>query len=297
MRNDGFARALGWVSLALGTAQLAAPGAVSRLSGVDDSPAAKWITRLAGGREMLHAALLLGGRTPARWAWTRVAGDALDLTLLGTALARRKGGRRRRAAAATAAITGITALDLLCALRGSPPGRGPLRLHASITINRPRQEVYLFWRNLENLPAFMVHLESVHAVGARHSRWRAKGPMTDVEWEAEIVDDREGELIAWSSVGDSAVTTSGTVAFTDGPDGRGTVVDVDMEYTVPGRALGAAVAKMVGEHPDQQIRDDLRRLKQVMETGEVVRSEGSPEGPRASRQIRQRPAQPTGARS
>ncbi|MFI6789706.1 SRPBCC family protein [Nonomuraea sp. NPDC050383] len=295
--TDRLARTLGWVSLALGTAQLAATDAVTRLAGVDDSPAAKGVTRLVGGRELLHAGMLLGGRTPARWAWTRVAGDAIDLAVLGAALARRTGERRRRVTAATAAIAGITALDLLCAVRGAGPGRGPLRLHASITINRPREEVYRFWRDLENLPTFMAHLESVREVGEGRSLWKARGPVTDLRWEAEIIDDRAGELIAWGSVRGATVTTGGRVAFTDGPGGRGTVVDVAMEYTVPGRALGAAFAKLLGEHPEQQVRDDLRRFKQVMETGEVVRSDASPEGTRALRQLRQRPAQPVGGRS
>ena len=297
MRTDRFARTLGWVSLALGTAQLTAPRTISRLSGIDDSPAAARITKAVGGREMLHAALMLGGREPARWAWTRVAGDAMDLTLLGKAMARREGARRRRVAATMAAVTGITALDLLCAVRGNGSGGGPLKLHASIAINRPREEVFLFWRNLENLPAFMTHLESVRALGEGRSRWTAKGPASDLVWEAEILDERAGELIAWGSVRGSRITTSGTVSFTDGPAGRGTVVDVIMQYGVPGRMLGAAVAKMLGEHPEQQVRDDLRRFKQVMETGEVLRSEGSPEGTRALRQLRQRPAQPVGGRS
>ncbi|MEU8108132.1 SRPBCC family protein [Nonomuraea muscovyensis] len=297
MRTDSLPRVLGWASLGLGAAQLATPDTVTRLCGVDDSPAARGITRLVGGRELLHAAPLLGGREPARWAWTRVAGDALDLSLLGAALSGRRGARRRRVAAAMAAVAGITALDLLCAVRGARSATGPLTLHASITINRPREEVYAFWRDLENLPTFMIHLESVRTVGAGRSRWQAKGPATDVVWEAEIIDDRVGELIAWASVRGGVVNTRGMVSFTDGPAGRGTVVDVAMDYTVPGRALGAAVAKMLGEHPEQQVRDDLRRFKQILETGEVLRSDGSPEGTRALRQLRQRPAQPVGGRS
>ncbi|WP_336213877.1 SRPBCC family protein [Nonomuraea sp. LPB2021202275-12-8] len=297
MRTDGFARALGWVSLALGAAQLTAPRAISRLSGVDDHPAAARITKLVGGRELMHAALMLGGRQPARWAWSRVAGDAMDLALLGTALTGRSGGRRRRVAAATAAVTGITALDVLCAVRGSRARRGPLKLRASIMINRPRDEVYLFWRDLENLPTFMTHLKSVQVRSERRSRWTAKGPAADLVWEAEILDERAGEVIVWGSVRGSDVTTSGSVSFIDGPNGHGTRVDVTTQYGMPGRTLGAAIARMLGEHPEQQIRDDLRRFKQVMETGEVLRSDASPEGTHTLRQLGQRPAQPVGGRS
>ncbi|MGW2148389.1 SRPBCC family protein [Nonomuraea bangladeshensis] len=297
MMTDRLGRALGWTSLALGTAQLAAPRAVTRLCGVDDAPGATTIARLAGGRELLHAALLLGGKTPARWTWTRMAGDAMDLGLLGTAAATRTGARRRRALCALGTVAGIAALDAACTGMRARKARSPLQVRASITINKPRAEVYRFWRDLENLPTFMTHLESVRTLGGGRSRWRAKGPVVDLEWEAEIIDERAGDLIAWRSVPGKGVRNAGLVSFTDGPGGRGTVVDVSLEYGMRGRKLAAAVARMLGEHPEQQVRDDLRRFKQVMETGEVVRSEGSPEGHRARRQLHQRPAQPIGARA
>ncbi|MFI7641733.1 SRPBCC family protein [Nonomuraea sp. NPDC049400] len=309
-KSDTLARALGWVSLALGAAQLAAPRMVNRLSGVDDSRLASTVTRMAGTRELMHAAALLGSRRPGPWTWGRVAGDALDLAVLGRAMANRSGRsarsgrcdrsarRRRRAVAATAAVTGITALDLATALYSSGLGvRRPMRLQASITVNRPREEVYAFWRDLENLPAFMLHLESVRTTGERHSRWRAMVATADVEWAAEILDEQAGELIAWRSVRGSMINTSGSVRFTEGPAGRGTTVHLTLEYRGRGRALGAAVAGMLGEYPQQQVRDDLRRFKQIMETGEVLLAEGSPEGVRLLSRLRQRPAQPVGGRS
>ncbi|MFD0684551.1 SRPBCC family protein [Actinomadura fibrosa] len=295
--TDRLARALGWTSLALGTAQLAAPRAVTGLCGVDDAPEATTVARLVGGRELLHAALLLGAKNPAPWAWTRVAGDAMDLGVLGRAAANRTGARRTRALTALGAVAGLTVLDAACARRGTAKAKGPLQMRASITVNRPREEVYLFWRELENLPSFMVHLDTVRSLDRRRSHWRAKGPMVDLEWEAEIIDERAGDLIAWRSVPGKGVSTAGLVGFTDGPGGRGTVVDVSLEFGMRGRRLAAAVARMFGEHPEQQVRDDLRRFKQVMETGEVVRSEGSPEGHRALRQLHQHPAQPIGGRT
>ncbi|AQZ62848.1 cyclase [[Actinomadura] parvosata subsp. kistnae] len=297
MMTDKLARALGWTSLALGMAQLAAPRAVTRLCGVDDAPGATAVARLVGGRELLHAALLLGAKNPAPWAWTRVAGDTMDLGVLGRAAAHRTGARRARALAALGAVAGIAALDAACARRGTAKAKGPLQVRATITVNKPREEVYRFWRDLENLPSFMVHLDSVRTLDQRRSRWKAKGPIADLEWEAEIIDEQAGDLIAWRSVPGTGVPTAGLVGFTDGPGGRGTVVDVSLEYGAPGRKLAAAVARILGEHPEQQVRDDLRRFKQVMETGEVVRSEGSPEGHRALRQLRQRPAQPIGGRA
>jgi uncharacterized membrane protein len=195
---------------------------------------------------------------------------------------------------ATAAVAGITAVDLYTAIRaGRRPWAYGLSLHAAITVKRPRDEVYGFWRDLENLPRFMIHLRSVQVIDQRRSRWIAKGPAgKDVEWDAQIVEDRPEELIAWRSAAGARVRNSGSVSFTDAPGGRGTEVRVELRFDPPGGMLGAAFARMLGEHPDQQVRDDMRRFKQVMETGEVVRSEGSPEGVHAIRQLRQRPEQP-----
>ncbi|GAA2850396.1 hypothetical protein GCM10010517_07850 [Streptosporangium fragile] len=304
--TDRLARALGWASLGLGAVQIAAPGAVGRLSGVGDSAPARGTVVLVGARELFHAALLLGGDRPAPWAWTRVAGDVLDLTMLGRVVAARTGTRRLRAVAATGVVAGIAAVDLWTALRvgrrgaGRPGGRGAggpgghvRSLRAAITVNRPRQEVYRYWHDIENLPRFMIHLESVKTTGDGHSHWKAKAPANwTVEWDAETVQDRPDEVIAWRSMPGSAVGNRGLVRFTDAPGGRGTEVRVELDYDVPGGRLGLALARLLGEHPEQQVRDDLRRFKQIVETGEVVRSEGSPEGTRALRQAMQRPAQP-----
>jgi uncharacterized membrane protein len=297
-RPDRLATGLGWASLGLGAAQLAAPDAVRRMSGVDDSASSRLLVPLVGAREMFHAAVLLGSRVPRPWVWTRVAGDVVDLAMLGCAVARRRGVRRRRAVAVTAVVAGITAVDLYTAVREA---RRPLErrrtLHAAITVKRPREEVYRFWRDLENLPTFMTHLRSVTVTNGRRSHWVARGPAgKSVEWDAEIIDDRPGELIAWRSTEDSMVRNNGFVRFSDAPGGRGTEVRVELGYHPPGGMIGVVYARLSGEHPDQQVRDDVRRFKQVMETGEVVRSDGSPEGVHAIRQLRQRPAQPVTTR-
>jgi uncharacterized membrane protein len=291
---EGLARGLGWASMGLGAVQLSAPDMVRRMSGVDHSALSRVMVPLVGVRELFHAAVLLGSRRPGPWVWTRVAGDAMDLTMLGCAVSHRRGKRRRRAMTATAAVAGITAVDLYTAIRaGRRVWAYGLSLHAAITVRRPRDEVYGFWRDLENLPRFMIHLRSVQVIDQRRSHWIAMGPAgKDVEWDAQIIEDRPEELIAWRSAAGAKVRNSGSVSFTDAPGGRGTEVRVELRFDPPGGMLGAAFARMRGEHPDQQVRDDLRRFKQVMETGEVVRSEGSPEGIHAIRQLRQRPAQP-----
>lgn len=273
--SQRLARMLGWASLGLGVAQLAAPGAVRRLSGLDDSPTARLVVPAVGARELVHAAGLLRGARPTGWVWTRVAGDALDLTALAMALARRSGTRRRRVVAVTAAVAAITAVDVFTAVRAGRGARTADRVRhvaASVTVNRKPDEVYAFWRNFENLPSFMGHLESVESIGWGRSHWRAKAPAgTTVQWEAEVIEDRPGELISWRSRAGADVTNSGSVQFAAAPGARGTEVRVELDYEPPAGRLGTRIAKLFGEEPEQQVRDDLRRLKQVMETGELAR--------------------------
>ncbi|MYS20966.1 Uncharacterized membrane protein [Streptomyces sp. DvalAA-14] len=290
---------LGWASLGLGSAEVAAPRAVSRLTGVDDSAEARTVVPLLGARELGHAALLLGSRKPAPWVWTRVAGDAIDLTALGRALAVRNGERKRRTAVATAAVAAITAADVYAAVRARRRKKDDEHtrdLHASITIDRPRAEVYRYWHDFANLPRFMAHLESVQTDADGRSHWRARGPAKrTIEWDAEITEDRPDTVISWQSTGPTLVGNTGSVRFSDAPGDRGTEVRVELAYDPPAGRAGAAVAKLLGEQPEQQVRDDLRRFKQLMEAGEVVRSDASPEGTRALRQAKQRPAQPPAA--
>jgi uncharacterized membrane protein len=154
-----------------------------------------------------------------------------------------------------------------------------VKVEKSITINRPAAELYQFWRNFENLPQFMKHLEAVTVTGQDRSRWVAKGPGgTSVEWEAEVYNEKENELIAWRSLEGSQVDNAGSVHFEAAPGGRGTVVRVVLKYDPPAGKLGALVARLFGESPEQQIDEDLRRFKQLMETGETVTTEGQPSG-------------------
>lgn len=294
------------MSLGLGVAQLAAPDTVRRMSGVDDSATSRAVVPLVGARELVHAAGLLTSRRKSVWAWTRVVGDAMDLTALGMALAHRGGRRRRRLLAVTGAVAGITVLDLLTAVQATradgtgavPTVRGArkgasMELTATTTIRKPASEVYAFWRDLENLPTFMAHLDQVRTTGDRTSHWTADAPFgKDVKWDAEITDEEPGEKIAWRSTGNADVPNAGTVRFVAAPDGVSTEVHVVLVYDIPGGAVGKAVAKYFGEEPHQQLDDDLRRLKQVLETGEVVRSDGAPWGKRARKEFPQRPAQP-----
>jgi len=159
----------------------------------------------------------------------------------------------------------------------------PLRAEKSLTINRPAEDLYHFWHDFANLPRFMKHLEAVSVSSDRRSHWVAKGPAnTHVEWDAEITEDRPNQLIAWRSLPGAQVDNSGTVRFEPATGGRGTVVQVVIDYSPPAGALGVAVAKLFGEAPQQQIEGDLRRFKNLMEASEIPTTAGQPEGKRSA---------------
>ena len=160
-----------------------------------------------------------------------------------------------------------------------------------VTIKQSPETVYQFWRRLETLPQFMEHLEAVRVTDPRHSHWVAKAPGGRVEWDAEITEDVPNERLAWQSLHGAEIENRGIVRFRPAPADRGTEVKVDVYYDAPGGAAGATIAKWFGEEPQQQVRDNLRRFKQMMETGEVVRSEGSLEG-MGQGVLKQRKAQP-----
>jgi uncharacterized membrane protein len=147
----------------------------------------------------------------------------------------------------------------------------------AVTISRPLADVYQFWQRFEEFPRFMTHLVSVTRREGDLSHWIAKGPagMT-VEWNARIINDIENELIGWQSVEGSTVATAGSVRFAS--DVRGTTVRVRLQYNPPAGKAGAAIAWLFGEEPRLQIRDDLRRVKQLMETGEIATTEGQASG-------------------
>ena len=151
--------------------------------------------------------------------------------------------------------------------------RKALKVERSVTIARARHDLYEFWRDFSNLPQFMEHLESVRVDSPTRSHWKAKAPAdTSVEWDAEIVNDVPDEIIAWKSVGDPDVANAGAVNFSDAPGDRGTIVKVTLDYEPPAGKLGALVARLFGENPDRQVREDLRKFKQLMETGAITTS-------------------------
>jgi uncharacterized membrane protein len=266
---------------------------------------------LLGLREIGHGVGILSQGQPAGAVWSRVAGDIMDLALLSTQLDD-KNPDRERTLAATMSVLGVTALDLFTARslgrpnggrngasaveptrRGLESARG-IKVKKAVTINRPVSDVYTFWRNFENLPRFMTHLESVKVFeDGKRSHWVAIGPAgVRLEWEAELVEDQSNELISWRSLPGGSVDTAGYVRFRPAPGNRGTEIVVEMRYDPPGGVIGATIAKLFGESGEQVVARDLLAFKNVMEIGEVVHSDASifhrphPARPAAEEEIR-----------
>jgi uncharacterized membrane protein len=196
----------------------------------------------------------------------------------GSALAAIGLSRRSKAGAAIAAAGGLLAFG------GTRISSTPKELHAeaSFTINVSPEEAYRFWRNFENLPRFMSHLESVRVLGDRRSEWVARGPLqTPIKWTAEIVDERENQWIVWRSDPNSLVPNNGSVQFRRAPGDRGTEVTVAIQYAPPSGPIGKTLASLFGKNPSHIVREDLRHFKQLLETGEIATTVGQSHGRRS----------------
>jgi uncharacterized membrane protein len=217
----------------------------------DDSidPAERWLS-VAGG-----AGLLL-------WGLARRSPVGVGAAVVGAGLAYR--GARGRSHVYRA-----------LGIRSVPKG---IEVRQAVTIQRPPEDVYHFWRDLTNLPRFMRHLESVERVaGQARSRWVARGPAgRRVTWEAELVEDQPPRRLAWRTVPGADVEHEGRVDFEPARGGRETVVRVRLAYRAPAGKMGALVARLLGAEPAQQVAQDLRRLAQVLEAGEIPTTAGQP---------------------
>jgi uncharacterized membrane protein len=285
---------LGCFSIGLGLTELFAPRAIAKVTGVRGNTR---LIRLFGLREIASGiGIFAQHRRPAAAVWSRVAGDVLDLAALGSAYASPKSDKGR-VFFATANVVAVTALDVICAkqLSSNDHRKGATNLVSkSLIINRSPEEIYEFWRDFENLPAFMRHLQSVRVMDDGRSHWVASGPAgTSVEWDAEIIEDRPNELIAWRSLEGADVENSGSVRFERAPGNRGTIVRVEIKYKPPGGVIGEWLAKLMGSDPEHQSLEALRCLKQLMETGEVILSDGAVWD---NGYLSQRPAQPLSAK-
>ena len=279
----------GMVVLGLGIAQLLAPRQVTRSTGVHAHPG---VVRASGALSLASALNIFNRGKPAPLGLARLACVALELTLLGRSASHAAArGRSRRLALAGAGIAAAAMLDMGSAIKQGArqtmgersTESGALAVEKCITINKSPDECYRFWRNFDRFPEFMQHLEAVEKITDTRSHWKAKAPIgASVEWEADITADQPGELLAWHSIDGADVDNGGTVHFEPAPGGRGTVVRVEMQYKPPGGKAGALVTKLFGENPSQQMDGDLRRFKQLIETGEITTTEGQSAGERSA---------------
>jgi uncharacterized membrane protein len=200
--------------------------------------------------------------------------------------------------AATGAVIGAFAADVYDGLRlaresGSHDMEDTkMHVKAAVTVRRDRDELYALWRDMESYPRFMSHVEKVETTADGRSTWTARGPLgTTRSWDVVIAEDIPSERISWRAAEGSKFDARGSVRFVPAPGDQGTEVHFELRYDIP-KAVGTLVALLVGENPQVQIRNDLRRFKQLAETGEIARSDGSPEGLLTPRLVKQRPAHP-----
>ncbi len=188
--------------------------------------------------------------------------------------------RKSLSGAALAAAGGFLVFQ---GFRESHKSARPIHVERSFTINKPVADVYNFWRNFENLPRFMRHLHSVKTTGDKTSHWQARAPLgMSIGWDAEIIDERPNDYILWRSLEGGSVQHRGSVQFRNAPWEGGTEIIVSLDYRPPVGKAGALFARLFGENPEQQIREDLRRFKQLMEAGEIPTTEGQPSGRRSA---------------
>jgi uncharacterized membrane protein len=273
--GDGAARkladGLGWFSLGLGTTQLLAPGEVNRLIGIRDDAHTRFWQRVVGIQELSAAAGILGVRRMREWLWGRTAGDVVHLTMLGRAF-RGRCEHPGRLAGATVSVLGTFGADAYAAVRlTTRPSRGEesMKAFASITVNAPRDSLQRAWQEFQQ--------------GSDGSS--RIGPI-------EVVAQDPGRSTEWRTAEQARIKASGVTRFTDAPADRGAEIHIQLSYDVPAGAVGAVVEKVKGDDPHQRVQDDLRRFKQLIETGEIARSDGAPTGHSARMQPKQRAAQP-----
>ena len=297
MGGDWLVRVLGWLSAGTAVPLLLTPGGFGMAIGVGDGPRQRAAVTTAGVRELAAAVGLLRWPSPV-WLWARVGGDVMDLGLLGRALGSASNydsydmRHKRRILAALGAVACITGVDVYTAATRSPR-RAEVRLAASVTVATSASQAHELWRRLEILPSFMAQVDEVTMTGPVTSHWRASAPFgRTVEWDAEITDDVSGEMLAWRSLDNAPIYNEGDVRFTPASGGRGTEIHVTLRYSMSAVGLAVPAARYFGAHPSERLYEELRRFKQVAETGEVVRSEGAPGGKPARREFPQHPARP-----
>ncbi|MBA3449625.1 MAG: SRPBCC family protein [Chloroflexia bacterium] len=292
-------RALGWLSIGLGLAEMVAPQRIAQIIGLDHVDANASLLRAIGIREIASGVGILTQENPKSWLWARVGGDAMDLALLTKAMGS-DNADRGRIAAATAAVVGVTAADALASMHHSREQNGSHngatraeaaepRVASAITVNAPIADVFAVWNGFRDLPRFMSDFATVEVTDDRHSHWQATLPAgLSVGWDVTITETVPNERIAWTSDQGSSVDASGEIRFKPAPGNRGTEILFDARFNPPGGEIGSKIAGLFSDPLGVKVNNDLRRAKQLIELGEIVKSDDSAvKGPN--------PAQPMGA--
>jgi uncharacterized membrane protein len=223
--------------------------------------------------EMERLASAIAGGALAIYGMRKRSAGGLCLTLAGTALLHRGVTGHCN----TYELLGVTTNSTTSTDEEAPVARD-VHVEKAIVVDKSPEELFNFWHHFENLPRFMKHLKSVSCTGLNRSHWVAEGPAGKlVQWDAEIYNEKPNEMIAWRSLEGADIVNAGSVRFKS-LGSRGTEVRVVLNYNVPGGKVSALLAKLFGREPGQMIADDLRRLKQILETGEAATTEGQPSG-------------------
>lgn len=269
-KKDGqIARALGVFSIGLGLAEIVAPYELAKLIGVSPRPK---LFRLLGAREIASGiGILAGGNKPAVPMWSRVAGDAIDLALLGAAF-NSPSAKKGRLAAATAAIAGVTLMDLICSQNLSqkiaPEGKN--EIERSVTIGKSADELYRLWREPNTLPQLMQQFVQITPTSDTRARWKINAPLGQtVEWDAELTEERAGEFVSWKADDGAPIENEGSIEFRPAPGDRGTVATLRFRFAAPGGAIGASVANLFDFVPEKIAAQALRSFQSLAETGEI----------------------------
>jgi uncharacterized membrane protein len=214
--------------------------------------------------DMERLVSMLGGAVVGLYGLRRMRLSGLALAALGGALL-------YRGLSGHCKMYGALGIDRAATLTGETRGNRGIKIEREITVSSPADTLYRIWRDLESLPRFMSHLERVERLDDRRSRWTLKTPagVPAIQWDAEVINDQPGELLAWQSVGGS-VDHAGSVRFERAPDGRSTIVRVSLQYNPPGGEIGHALAALFGQDAGSQIDADLRELKRAVEAGEIT---------------------------
>jgi uncharacterized membrane protein len=272
-QRDGMAQkmanGLGWFSIGLGVAELLAPKQMEKLIGVRDRDWRRNILRTYGLREITAGVGILAKPDAPGWLWTRVAGDIVDLATLGRAMNTNQ-VNRARVARATAAVIGVTALDVLCGAQLSRTE--PFCAATSVLVQGSTEDLYNFWRNLSNVTALEPALESVRPLGDQHWRWQVKLPAgRALEFDTETIEDQPNRRIAWRSTEGSPVKLQVTIDFKPATANHGTMVRAELQMK-GSIAMLAKPAHAAGLGPELRLEQHLRRFKQLMEAGEIARA-------------------------